>query len=180
MNVAVNKVRQYFEPVFGVRPLRVKPGVGSFLTFEFGPRSKVHGHFQAQWRLWIYLSNWILFHGDHQLMDSDADGKRIKIVAHRLEEEAVLTDVAFDPRSRKTTFVFDDFRLVVSPSDYLEDVDERDDYWIFFMPDNKAAALGPSGIQEEQGNARHPSVDGKKQKMEIQEMNPKRIVRLTD
>jgi hypothetical protein len=180
MNVAANKVRQYFEPVFNARPLRVKPGVGSFLTFEFGPRSKVHGHFQARWRLWIYLSNWTIFHGNHQLMDSDADRKRIAIIAHRLEEEACLTDVDFDPRSRKTTFLFNDFRLVVSPADYLEDVDERDDYWIFFMPDNKAVALGPSGIQVEHANTRHSSADGKKQKIEITEVNKTRQVRLID
>jgi len=180
MNVAANKVRQYFQPVLGVRPLRVRPGVGSFLTFEFGPRSKVQGHFQARWRLWIYLSNWTLFHGDHRLMDSDADRKRITIIAHRLEEEASLTDVDFDPRRRKTTFFFADFRLVVSPADYLEDVDERDDYWIFFMPDNKAVALGPCGIQVEQANARHSSVDGRKQKMEITEVTKTRQVRLND
>src|SRR5271156_2993938 len=180
MNVAASKVRQYFEPVFKARPLRVKPGVGSFLTFEFGPRSKVHGHFQARWRLWIYLSNWTLFRGDHRLLDSDADRRRITTIAHRLEEEASLTDVNFDPRTRKTTFLFNDFRLVVSPADYLEDVDERDDYWIFFMTDNKAVALGPSGIQVEQVDTGHSSADGKKHKIEITEVTKTRQVRLND
>jgi hypothetical protein len=179
MKIAADKIRQYFEPVLGARPLRVKPGVGSFLTFEFGPRSKVQGHFQARWRLWIYLSNWTLFHGDHQLLDSDADRKRITNIAHRLEKEASLTNVDFDRRSQETTFFFDDFRLVVSPADYLEDVDDRDDYWIFFMPD-KAVALGPSGIQVEQCNPRHYTMDGKKQKIDIQETGLRREVRLDD
>ncbi len=174
------QIREYFKPVLGARPLRVKPGVGSFLTFEFGPRSKAYGHLQARWRLWIYLSNWALFHGDHQLVDSGADRKRITIIAHRLEEEASLTDVEFDSRSRRTTFFFKDFRLVVSPADYLEDVDDRDDYWIFFMPGDKAVALGPSGIQVEKGAVRHSSADGKRQKIEIQETSPRRAVSLDD
>jgi hypothetical protein len=179
MKAGAIKIRQYFQPLFGARPVRVKLGVGSFLTFEFGPRTKAYGHLLAQWRLWIYLSNWKLYHGDYELVNSDADRKKITRIAHRLEEEASLSDVDFDPVKRKTTFSFDDFRLVVSPADYLENVNNRDDYWIFFMPDNEVLAAGPSGIQVEPGNPR-PSVDGKKQKMEIQETNPKRIVRLTD
>jgi hypothetical protein len=180
MKATAHKIRQYFQPVLGALPLRVRPGVGSFLTFEFGPRSKVYGHFHARWRLWIYLSNWTLFHGDHKLIDSNADRKRITVIAHRLEEEASLTDVEFNPRRRITTFFFNDFRLVVSPADYLEDVDERDDYWIFFMPDNKAVALGPSGIQVEQANARHSSVDGKKQEVKVQSTDVPRQIRLGD
>ncbi len=181
MRVEADKVRQYFQPVLGARPLRVRPGVGSFLTFEFGPRSKVHGHFQAPWRLWIYLSNWTMFHGDHRLIDSDADRRRLTTIAHRLEEEAEsLIGVDFDPTSQETTFSFNDFRLVVSPADYLKDVDDRDDYWIFFMPDNKAVALGPSGIQVEQANAPHPSDGGKKQEPEIQATNVRRQIRLKD
>ena len=174
------QVREYFKPVFGAIPLRVRPGVGSFLTFEFGARSKAYGHLQAKWRLWIYLSDWTLFHGDHRLVDSNADRKRIAIIAHRLEEEATLTDVKFDSGRKRTTFFFNDFRLVVSPTDYLEDVDERDDYWVFFMPNNKAVALGPSGIQVEKGMARHSSTNGKRQEIQIQEPSPSREIRFKD
>ena len=174
------QIREYFKPVLGARPLRVKPGVGSFLTFEFGPRNKVYGHLHARWRLWIYLSNWKLFHGTHQLIDSDSDRQRITRVARRLEEEALLSDVKFDSRSQRTTFFFDDFRLVVSPADYLDAADDRDDYWVFFMPDNKAVAFGPSGIQVERGRAGHPSAGGKKPKVEIQQAMHERAVRLQD
>jgi len=179
MKAQTVEIRQYFQPVLGARPLRVKPGVGSFLTFEFGPRTKTYGHLHAQWRLWIYLSHWTLFHRDHELVDSDADRKRITRIAHRLEEEASLTAVDFEPSSRKTTFFFDDFRLVVSAADYLENVDDRDDYWIFFMPDNKVLAVGPAGIHVEQENARHPSGDAKKPEIEIQ-VTKTRQIRLED
>jgi hypothetical protein len=175
MKDAAAQIRQYFEPVLGSR-LRVKPGVGSFLTFEFGPRSKAYGHLQARWRLWIYLSNWTLFHGDRQLVDSDADRKRITIIAHRLEEEASLTGVDFDPRRRKTTFVFNDFRLVVSPSDYLEDPGNQDDYWVFFMPSNEVLAVGPSGIHVEKESS---PANGKRQEIEIHATKTRQI-RLED
>jgi hypothetical protein len=167
MKGAAVEIRQHFQPVLGTRPWRVKPGVGSFLTFEFGPRIRAHGHVHGQWHLWIYLSNWTLFRGQRQLVDSDADRKLITISTRRLEEKP-LTDIDFDPRTRKTTFLFDDFRLVVSPADYLDDGDERDDYWILFMPDNEVLAVGPAGMRVEQADAAHSSRDGKKQKIEIQ------------
>jgi hypothetical protein len=167
MKAAAVEIRQYFQPLFGTPPWRVKLGVGSFLTFEFGPRIKTYGHVHGRWHLWIYLSNWKLLHGDRQLVDSDADRKLITIATRRLEGES-LTDIDFNARTRKTTFSFGDFRLVVSPADYLDSPDERDHYWIFFMPDNEVLEVGPSGIQLEQGNARHPSVDGQKQEIELQ------------
>jgi hypothetical protein len=121
-----------------------------------------------------------MFHGDHKLVDSDADRKRIAIISHRLEEETSLTDVDFDPRSRKTTFFFNDFRLVVSPADYVENVDKRDNYWIFFMPNNEVLAAGPSGIHVEEENTRHSAADRKKQEVEVDAPRIGRAIRLTD
>jgi hypothetical protein len=180
MNSEEVTIRQYFQPIFGKRPRQVKVGVGSFLTFEFGPRTRAYGHLNARWRLWIYLSNWTLTRGDNQLLDSDADRDRIKIIAHRLEEETSLTDVRFDPRNKKTTFFFDDFHLLVSPPDYLENADNRDDYWIFFMPHNEVLAVGPSGIHVEQGNARTSSADRGKQESETNAADAPRAIRLED
>jgi hypothetical protein len=179
MKAAAVDIRQYFQPLFGTPPWRVKPGVGSFLTFEFGPRIKVDGHVHGRWHLWIYLSNWALFRGDRQLVDSDADRKLITISTRRLEGE-LLTNIDFNARTKKTTFSFGDFRLVVSPADYLDSPGERDRYWIFFMPDNEVLAVGPFGIHVEQGNGGHPSAGGKKPRTEISNISPNRIVRLQD
>jgi len=154
MKAAAVDIRQYFQPVLGTAPWRVKPGVGSFLTFEFGPRVRAHGHVHGQWHLWIYLSNWKLFHGNRQLVDSDADRKLITVSTRRLEEKP-LTKLDFNARTQETTFFFDDFRLVVSPADYLDSPDERDHYWIFFMPDNEVLAVGPAGMRVEQADASH-------------------------
>ena len=146
MKAAAVDIRQYFQPVLGTRPWKAKLGVGSFLTFEFGQRVKANGHVHGQWHLWVYLSNWKLFHGDRQLVDSDTDRKLIAISIRRLEGTN-LTDIEFDSRTQTTTFLFDDFRLVVSPADYLNAPDERDHFWMFFVPNNEVLAVGPAGVQ---------------------------------
>jgi hypothetical protein len=178
MKAAAIDIRQYFRPVFGTAPWKVKPGVGSFLTLEFGPRIKTDGHIHGRWHLWIYLSNWKLFRGERQLVDSDAERKLIAISTRRLEGES-LTDIDFNARTKKTTFSFGDFRLVVSPADYLDSPDERDHYWIFFMPDQEVLAVGPAGMRVERGDARQSSVDRKKQEVQIHATG-RREIRLED
>src|SRR5208282_6007501 len=179
MKDTVVDIRQYFQPVFRTAPWKVKLGVGSFLTFEFGPRVRAHGHVRGQWHLWIYLSNWKLFRGNRQLVDSDADRKLIAVSTRRLEEKA-LTNLDFNAHTQETTFFFDDFRLVVSPADYLDRPDDRDNYWMFFMPENEVLTVGPAGIRVEQGDAPRSSIDEKKQEMKISEIAPKRDIRLSD
>jgi hypothetical protein len=63
-----------------------------------------------------------------------------------------LTGLEFDSHNQTTTFFFDKFRLVVSPADYLEKSDERDDFWMFFVPNNEVLAVGPAGIQVRRAN----------------------------
>lgn len=178
MKTAAMDIHQYFQPVLGTRPWRVKPGVGSFLTLEFGPRIKAFGHVHGRWHLWIYLANWKLFHGDRLLVDSDADRKPMTVATRRLEGEA-LSAVEFDPRTQETIFAFNGFRLVVSPADYLSDGDDRDHYWIFFMPGDESLTAGSSGIRLERGNARHSSADQPKREVEI-DAEGTRQIRLED
>jgi hypothetical protein len=110
MKAAAIDIYQYFQPVLGVQPWRVKLGVSSFLTFEFGPRIKEHGHLHGQWHLWVYLANWALFHGERQLVDCDADRKLIAISARRLEKTS-LTDIDFDSGTRKKHFFLQRFSV---------------------------------------------------------------------
>jgi hypothetical protein len=178
MKAAAIEIRQYFKPVVGTRPWRAKLGVGSFLTFEFGSRIKADGHLHGQWHLWIYLANWTLFRGDRQLVDSDSDRKFIKISIQRLTDVA-LTGVDFDSRTRRTTFLFNEFRLVVSSADYLTGIEGRDYYWIFLMPNDGVLAVGPTGIHVEPGNIRN-SVERKKQEVEFVDLKLRRQISLED
>jgi hypothetical protein len=154
MTAAAPNIRAYFEPVLGTRPWKAKLGVGSFLTLDFGRRVKDHGHMHGEWHLWIYLSNWALLHGNRRLADSDSDRHVISVSIRRLQETS-LTDLHFERERLKTTFVFGDFRLVVSPADYLDDADQRDYYWLLFMPSKEVLRVGPSGIQVERAETPH-------------------------
>jgi len=145
MRAAAIDIRPYFEPLLHTRPWRAKLGYGSFLTFEFGRRIKNDGHVHGEWHLWIYQSNWRLMHGNRELANSDSDRRVIATAVRRLEG-ASLSEVNFDPEQSKSTFAFDDFRLVVSPADYLDDPDERDEFWLLFMPNKEILTVGPGGI----------------------------------
>jgi hypothetical protein len=146
MKAAATDVRQYFDPLLNTRPWKVKLGYGSFLTFEFGRHVKKHGFMHGEWHLWIYLSNWALHHGKRKLADTDSDRNVISAAVRRLEEVA-LSEVQFDAERWKTTFVFDEFRLVVTPADYLDDTDDQDHYWLLFMPDKEVLTVGPGGVR---------------------------------
>ena len=152
MKATAIDVRQHFQAVLGTRPWKASLGVGSFLTFEFGRRVKEHGRAHGAWHLWIYQSNWTLLHGSRKLADSDADRRMIRAAIRRLEQ-VDLTDVELGPNDLKTTFVFDDFRLVVSPADYLSDAEKRDHSWLFFMPTNEVLTVGPHGINVERSGS---------------------------
>ena len=138
-------IGQYFKPIEGLRPWRARLGVGSFLTFDFGRRIREDHHFRGEWRLWIYQATWSLLHGDRKLADSDSKQHVIELAVQRLEK-ANLTSVKLDPQNSVTQFAFADFRLLVSPADYLDAADERDEYWLFFMPENVVLTVGPGGV----------------------------------
>jgi len=85
----------------------------------------------------------------------------IAAATRRLEETA-FTGVNIDRRVKETMFLFDDLRLVVSPADYLEDVTERDTYWIFFTPEGNLS-VGPAGAHFEQDRENSSIVDRKRE-----------------
>jgi hypothetical protein len=92
------------------------------------------------------MSKWTLMHCDRQLVNSDSDRRPISVAVRRLEE-ADFTGVQFVRRNSTTVFWFEDFRLIVTPADYLDSPDERDEYWLFFMPDSLVLTVGPGGVK---------------------------------
>jgi len=146
MRAVALDIQEHFKSIIGHRPWRARLGMGSFLTFDFGRRIKDDGHFRGEWHLWIYQASWRLIHGDRELADSDSERQTIEVAIRRLENPGCeLSNVTFDPQNTVTEFVFGQFRLIVSPAEYLDDPDERDEYWLFFMPDNTVLTVGPGG-----------------------------------
>jgi len=147
-------IQRYFGPLLQTQPWKARLGHGSFLTFEFGRRVKNHGHVRGEWHLWIYQANWELLHGNRRLANSDSDRRVISVSVRRLED-VPLNEVSFEPEHGKSTFVFGDFRLVVSPADYLDDADDRDQFWLLFTPKNEVLSVGPGGIRVEHADVPH-------------------------
>jgi hypothetical protein len=146
MRTVALDIQQYFKPIAGQRPWRARLRMGSFLTLDFGRKVKEDRHFRGEWHLWVYQANWSLLHGDRKLADSSS-GWQVMDVAIRRLEEVDFTGVEFDPQNSTTAFLFDDFRLIVTPADYLDSPDERDEYWLFYMPDNLVLTVGPNGVE---------------------------------
>jgi hypothetical protein len=141
-----------FAPIKGQRPWRVRLGVGSFLTFEFGPKLRVNGHEHGSWHLWIYLSDWTLNHGSREIVTSESDRRAISAAVRRLEE-VEFSGIDFKPRTSRTAFSFRDFRLQVAPADYIDKPNQDDHYWLFFMPEHRVMALGPCGLEIRRSDA---------------------------
>jgi hypothetical protein len=139
------EIQGHFAAIKGQRPWRVRVGVGSFLTFEFGPKIRENGHEHGSWHLWVYMSNWTLTRDGRELANSDSDRRAIAAAVRRLEATD-FSGVQFDPRTSKTAFRFGDFQLLVTPADYLDSPDEKDQYWLFFMPQQRVVSFGPGGV----------------------------------
>jgi hypothetical protein len=154
MKVKTAEIRSCFADLIGTRPWRVKLGYGSFLTFEFGAKIRAYGFVHGESHLWIYLANWTLFHGPRRLVDSD-DARKVITAGIRRLSDCRLIGVVFEGAAQKTVFVFETFRLEVTPADYLDAPDERDQYWMLFMPGNEVLSLGPAGIRTEAAAVQH-------------------------
>lgn len=152
MKTTTTDVTACFGSIVGQPPWRARRGHGSFLTFDFGLRMLRGGHAQGTYVLWVYLSNWVLSRNDRELVNSDSDRRQIEVAVRRLEQ-APFRGVELQSDRRETVFEFGDFRLAVSPADYIEDPDKRDNYWMFFMPEERVLAVGPEGVQAGPANA---------------------------
>jgi hypothetical protein len=145
-------IQAIFKRLTGQRAWRIQLGVGSFLTFEFGRRVKEDRHFRGEWHLWIYQACWALSLDGRTLAAWDSKRGIIKAAIQRLESSP-FTGVEFDSRNMITDFSFANYRLVVSPADYLSDADERDEYWLLFMPDDHVLTVGPGGVNVRPANS---------------------------
>jgi hypothetical protein len=154
MKDASSNARKYFDVILGEKPWRARLGIGSFLTFDFGPRQRNNGHFVGKWRLWIYQAEWILRNREKEIVTSESERRYIALAVRRLENEP-LSDVVVEPSKMRTEFRFGSFQLLVRPATYLsrEELMERDHYWFFFMPGQRVLTFGPGDkISERSSN----------------------------
>ena len=152
-----------FQPIYGKPCWQVEQGYASFLTFEFGepyleitePREPskeaseklrkrwarrnvfVHG----QWHLWIYISDWRLFHQGQELAHSESTRKVIRKALLELDGQK-LTSVTVN-KSYGSIFEFDlGGRLEVLPMDEFEKTAEL---WLLYEPSGDVFTLRADG-----------------------------------
>jgi hypothetical protein len=166
----MDAVAEAFEPVYGTPSWSVRRGIGSFLTFEFGPPSleiddvrelpaHVGGEFipvprrlayvHGEWHLWIYMCAWSLSWRDREIAHSESDDLEIDRALGVLNGQS-LTKVSAGAPDGTSSFVFE-LSCVLStrptrPYDAAEDYDR--DEWMFFHPPGRVLKLYGDGRLE--------------------------------
>lgn len=67
------QVLKIVRSLIGLKPWRLKLGIGSFVTIEFGePEASPHGRVRhGEWHLWFYMCRWKFVERGQALVDSD-------------------------------------------------------------------------------------------------------------
>ena len=144
-----------FQPLLGQPCWGVQPGLGSFLTLEFGRPSlvirepveshassaRLRRHFarrlvypRGQWHLWIYCCDWQVRKGGRVVGDSSTR-RRVEASARALDGQR-LVNVSLARRGAVTRFAFD-LGAVLETRPY----NRRGGQWMLFMPDRKVLTL---------------------------------------
>jgi hypothetical protein len=155
--VQIEKVvrRLYGKPCWGVNP-----GVGSFLTLEFGKpnlevrepivaskgasarareklaRREVQVH--GEWHLWIYCCNWEVLSGSKRIGDSSTKSK-VRRAAEFLNGQK-LTGFSISPREVSCVFEFD-----LGASLKTQPYDKEGEQWLLYGPPHKILTVRADG-----------------------------------
>lgn len=131
-----------FRPLIGQKPWQVRLGWGSFITMEFGKRSRdswmahgeQHSAVHGQWHLWIYQCDWKLTKNRRLVVSSDDPRDRIRLALGTLEGRT-LESVHLFGDDFHTDFLFRG-GLRLRTTGY-EDGREDEERWLLYTPDHK-------------------------------------------
>jgi len=131
-----------FRPLIGQKPWQVRLGYGSFVTMEFGKRTRdswmtrgkrvsaVHG----EWHLWLYQCDWKLMKHRKPVVSSDDQrdciGPAVEMLKGRTLESVHIYDNNFD-----TDFIFSG-GLTLRSTGYSDEAPD-DERWLLYMPHHK-------------------------------------------
>jgi hypothetical protein len=148
--------QEAYSKLYGKPCWNVKPGHGSFLTFEFGePRIEIieprttEGRVSArvrrnlarrivyprgEWHLWIYCCDWSVSRSGKVVGDCSTN-RRIRKAADDLDGQ-VLTDITIVKRGCRTIFEFD-LGSVMETKPY----DRGSEQWMLYEPSGNVLTL---------------------------------------
>jgi hypothetical protein len=151
-----------FAPLYGKPCWSVQPGIGSFLTFEFGePYLKIREPKEARistspkvrrrlarrdvsvrgaWHLWISFCGWRFYLHDKEIGSSIASKRVIKRVAAEVDGQALIKVTVEE--DGVTAFQFDlGGYLETYPFISTDELPDEMDCWTLFEPTGKALTL---------------------------------------
>lgn len=135
------EIDDYFQQLLGMKAWGVRPGVGSFVTIEFGEEvreqasSKVHG----EWHLWIYMATWDVYKNQQLILDSEDDKIKMELILKQELEGKALTDYEVVSANYEIVLEFDNNLDFFTYSRN----DPNGDLWLLFTPDKKVLSAGP-------------------------------------
>jgi len=131
-----------FRPLIGQRPWQVRLGYGSFITMEFGKKTRdtwvAHGRrssaVHGEWHLWIYQCDWKLTKHRRPIVSSEDERDRLAPVVETLKGR-ILESVRIYDDSFNTDFAFSGGLTLRTTGFSDEDPDEE--RWLLYMPQHK-------------------------------------------
>ncbi len=145
-NEGLKVAQEQFKQIVGLKPTRVKLGVGSFITFDFGQdipkeietrRGKETIYF-GEWYLWVYMCAWRIDLSEMPFLASHDDRNILQKKISVLNNKKIL----------KITVVNDAFDLLIQFEDqyvlklFSTDTTEEEQ-WLFYTPNGKVFTAGP-------------------------------------
>jgi hypothetical protein len=131
-----------FRPLIGQKPWQVRLGYGSFITMEFGKRTRdswvtqgerrsaVHG----EWHLWIYQCEWKLVRNRKRIVSSEDARERLGPAVEILQGRS-LESVCIHDNDFNTDFIFSG-GLALRSNGYADE-DPGEERWLLYMPHHK-------------------------------------------
>ena len=138
-------LEDFIRPMIGLAAWGVKPGHGSFLTFEFGEpiedgaRGSRAG--RGRWHLWIYCCHWRAARDGSQLASSEDKRALVANAAGALDGRR-LVDLVLDPDRGRSSFAFD-LGLTLETWPYGDD--PTDEQWMI-LTENEGFAYRADGL----------------------------------
>lgn len=153
-------VEVVFQKIYGEPCWSVRPGYGSFLTFEFGKPHLVvrepivaregasakvreslarrNVHARGEWHLWIYCCNWEVISNGRRIGDSSTKA-RIRQAANVLDGQK-LTRFSISPQKLQSVFEFD-----LGATLKTEPYDKVSEQWLLYEPSDKVLVVRADG-----------------------------------
>lgn len=145
-NSGIKVAQEQFEKIVSLKPTRIKLGVGSFITFDFGrdipqeikTRNGKKTIYFGEWHLWVYMCAWRIDLSERPFLASHDDRKVIEENLTALSDKNVLKISVLNNAFDLTVQFEDEYKLRLFSVDTIDG-----DQWLFYTPNGKVFTAGP-------------------------------------